>query len=270
MSTGLRILLAEPEHFDAEAAAVLETLGTVERRALAPGAMEAALQNYDVIWFRLGHRVTRAMLTDEVRCRVLATPVTGLDHIDLDACRQVGMEVVSLRGETAFLKEIRATAEMTLALALALMRRIPQAADSVESGVWDRDRFLGRELYGKTAGIVGVGRLGEIVAGYFCALGMEVIGYDPRLDFPVEAARRMDTLDALLQEADVVSVHVNYDVSTRHLIDASAFAVMKPDAILVNTARGGVIEEAALLDALTSGRFGGAALDVLDGEPDID
>ena len=140
------------------------------------------------MWFRLAHRIDKSFFEQPVRLRVLATPVTGLDHIDLEACRGHGVRVVSLKGEVEFLKSIRATAELTIALTLALLRQIPEAASSVEAGHWNRDAFRGRELFGRTAGLVGVGRLGTIVAGYLRAFGMEVLGYDPRPDFPHEAA----------------------------------------------------------------------------------
>src|SRR5439155_13217606 len=134
------------------------------------------------------------------------------------------VRVVSLRGETEFLRDVRATAELTLALALALLRRIPQAAASVLSGAWDRDRFRGRELFGKVAGIVGMGRLGTIVTGYLRALGMHVFGYDPGGDFPHSGASRAQTLGELLARSDLVSLHVSYDASTHHLIGRDELA----------------------------------------------
>jgi D-3-phosphoglycerate dehydrogenase len=117
--------------------------------------------------------------------------------------------------------------------------------------------------------VVGVGRLGRVVAGYFQALGMDVVGYDPRPDFPRDAAPRVESLAELLAQSDVVSLHVAYDASTRQLIGRKELAAMKPGAVLVNTSRGGVVDEQALVEALESGQLGGAALDVLDGEPNI-
>jgi D-3-phosphoglycerate dehydrogenase len=264
-----RILIAEPLDFDPRAVEILRTAGEVELRQCNREQLRAALREYDVIWFRLAHRIDRPMLDGPLRCRILATPVTGLDHIDLEACHQRGIEVVSLRGETDFLKNVRATAELTVALALALLRHIPQAVQSVRAGRWDRDHFRGRELYGKTAGIIGVGRLGALVAGYLRAFGMEVIGYDPRPDFPTEVARRVNSLAELLQQSDVVSIHVSYDAATRLLIGPDQLAMMKPQAILINTSRGGVIDEKALVESLQAGRIAGAAVDVLDGEPHV-
>jgi D-3-phosphoglycerate dehydrogenase len=265
-----KILVAEPRDFSPEAVSVLERAGTVELRACGRDQLGQAFRDYDVVWFRLSQRVDADLLGEAPRCRILATPVTGLDHIDLEACRARGIRVVSLRGETEFLKRVRATAELTVGLTLALLRQIPAAAVSVRAGAWDRDRFRGTELYEKTVGLVGLGRLGTIVAGYFRALGMEVLGYDPRPDFPAHVATRVPSLAALVARADVVSLHVSYDASTRHIIDAPVLAAMRPGAILVNTSRGGVVDETALLDALRRGHLGGAALDVLEGEPTID
>lgn len=263
----LRILLAEPDRFSPEAVALLESAGAVDQRACTTEELGAAFADYDAIWFRLGHRITAEMLSPGQRCRVLATPVTGLDHIDLDACRAAGVRVVSLKGETEFLRSIRSTAELAVALTLAVLRKIPAAAASVESGVWDRDLFPGNELSGKTVGIVGVGRLGTIAAEMFAAFGTTVIGYDPRPDYPDGVAERMDTLTELTSRSDIVSIHVDYKEETHELIDAEVIGTMKPTAILVNTARGGVVDEEALIAALDRGAIAGAGLDVVTGEP---
>ena len=263
-----RILVAEPEGFSARAREILDEVGEVELRPLAPAELPEALAQYDVVWFRLAFRIDHDAIPALARCRILATPVTGLDRLDLDACRERGIRVISLKGESEFLREVRATAELTVALALALMRRIVPAATSVLRGEWDRDRFRGRELYGKTVGIVGVGRLGKIVAGYLEAIGMELLGFDPHAS-PTNGVRLLPDLRDLLRNADLVTLHVPYEPATRHLIGREELACMREDAVLVNTSRGGVVDERALLAALRDGRIGGAALDVLDGEPEI-
>jgi len=270
----LRILIAEPLDFSPQAVRVLESVADVTLQSTERDGLGAALREFDVIWFRLAHRIDRplldiSLLDGPLRCRMLVTPVTGLDHIDLEACADHGIRVLSLRGETQFLNQVRATAELTLALSLALLRRLPAASDSAKTGVWNRDLFRGHELFGKTAGLVGVGRLGSLVAGYFGALGMTVLGYDPRPDFPTSLARRASSLGELLRESDLVSLHVSYSAATRHLIGRDCLNQMPSGAVLINTSRGGVVDEMALLDALRHGRIAGAALDVLDGEPNI-
>jgi len=263
-----RVRVAEPEGFSRAALARLREVADVALAPCSRAEIPRLFSEVDVFWFRLAHRLDDALLPLDPRCRIVATPVTGLDHIDLAACAKRGIRVVSLKGETEFLRDVRATAELTLGLALALLRSIPAAAADVRAGRWERSAFRGRELFGKTAGIVGVGRLGSIVARYFAALGMRVIGCDPRSDFP-EHVERVDSLPALFSQSDVVSIHASYDASTRHLIDASVLASAKAGLVLLNTARSGLVDEAALLRALASGRIAGAALDVLSGEPDV-
>lgn len=267
----LRILIAEPLDFSPVAEARLRALGEVEKRSVDRDGLRAAFADYDVVWFRLAHRVDGDVLGPKPRCKVLATPVTGLDHIDVAACEARGVRVVSLRGETAFLERVRATAELTIGLMLALLRHIPAAADDVKAGKWRRDLFRGGELFEKTVGVVGVGRLGTLVANTLRAFGCRVVGFDPRADFPAGVVdERCGSLDELLEQSDIVTLHVSYAAATHHLIDARALAHMKRSAILVNTSRGGVVNDGALLAALEGGYLGGAALDVLDGEPHID
>jgi len=269
MNSPQRILIAEPLDFSPKATDLLKKAGEVVLQQCDEETFIKGFKEYDVVWFRLRHRITRNHLKGPLRCRIIATPVTGIDHIDLQACAERGIQVISLRGETAFLQTVRATAELTIALTLSLLRRIPQASISVLHGNWKRDMFRGRELFGKTVGIVGMGRLGTLVAKYFKAFGMEVLGYDPRPDFPEEAAFRISHLSKLLRKSDIVSLHVPYDHSTRHLIGPPELKLIKTGAILVNTSRGGIIDENALLDSLSNGHLAGAALDVLDGEPSI-
>ena len=269
MKGATRILVAEPTDFSAVAIRSLARIGEVELRACARRELGAAFGSYDIVWIRLGHRIDGSILGARPRTRILAVPATGLDHVDESACRERDVTIVSLRGQTNFLSSVHATAEMTVALLLALLRRIPEAAEVARHGRWIRDELRGRELFGKTAGLVGVGRVGQMVAKLLHAFGMEVIGYDTREDFPVDLAERVATLDELLDRSDVVSIHVQYDDSTHGLIGAVQLARMKADAVLVNTSRGAVVDEAALLAALCSGGLAGAALDVLAGEPSI-
>ena len=225
------------------------------------------MANSDVFWFRLKFRLDRELLS-KARCKIIATPVTGIDQIDVEACKEFGIAIVCLKGETEFLREIRATAEHTLALTLSLIRNISPAFKSVKTGVWDRDLFPGVELYGKTVGVVGTGRLGTICAEYFRMLGMRVLGYDPRPSMPAWIERK-ETLKELLQESDVVSLHVVADKSTENLIGKNEFSACKPTAFLINTSRGSIVCETSLLAALQNKSIRGAALDVLQNESDI-
>lgn len=263
-----RIRILEPEGFSPSALARLQAVADVSAEPLGSEDLGKVLGSVDVLWLRLGHVIDAELLSGNPRCRIIATPVTGLDHIDLDACERAGVRVLSLRGEREFLEEVRATAELAIGLAIDLMRHISSAAADVKEGHWRRDRFRGHELHRKTVGLVGVGRLGSIVAGYYRAFGAKVLGYDPHAVLP-EDVEAVETLGELFERSDLVSVHARYDESTHHLIHAGVFARARPHLFLVNTARGGILDEAALLDALREGRIAGVALDVLSGEPDV-
>ncbi|WP_349371504.1 NAD(P)-dependent oxidoreductase [Salinarimonas sp.] len=267
------VLNLEPDGFSAEAIGEVETFARY--RPLPPDVrrgdarFDALLADADVIWTRLAHRIDADLLDRAPRLRAVASATTGLNHVDTAACAVRGIGVVSLRGEAAFLSTITATAELTLSLMLECMRRTGRAHRSVvEEGVFDRDRFVGLQLAGRTLGIVGLGRLGSIVAEYGKALRMRVLFCDPRTDAeldPPAFATRV-SFDALLAESDVVSLHASHSPGAARLFDAAAFARMRPGAVFVNTARGELVDEPALLDALRGGRLAAAAVDVLDDE----
>lgn len=259
------ILVAESAGFSPDALASLRQHATVVAADLDRAQLISAVADADVLWVRLRSRIDDEVFAAAPRLRVVVSNTTGLNHIDLDAAARRGIEVLSLRGDTQFLQTVRGTAELTLALTLALVRRVPAAAAHAAGGGWDRYRFKGHDLYGKTAGIIGFGRLGRIVATYLQALGMRVVAttLDPA---PAEGVTFVP-LDALLRESDLVSVHVDLNPGSRGLLGAREFAAMQPHAWFVNTARGEVVDEAALLAALEDGRIAGAALDVVAGEP---
>ncbi len=264
-----RIVIAEAQDFSSHVVQSLRAWADVDLGVPASLSLRQALATYDVYWFRLAHRIDATVLDENSRCRVLVTPVTGIDHIDENLCTRLGVRILCLRGEVDFLREVRATAELTIALTLALLRQLPQAYTSVLGGHWDRDQFRGRELYRKVAGIIGYGRLGSITADYFQALGMQVIAYDPKPVAVREGMQLASSPEEVMRQADVISLHVNYHSETHGLIGDRLLRLVKPGAILINTSRGGLIDEAALLSALQEKRLAGAALDVLSGEPAI-
>ena len=269
MTEGMRFLIAEPDNFSSEAIRILSEVSEVECQAISQEEMKGALNKYDGIWIRLKLRIRDSDIPKDPRCKYLITATTGTDHIDVEAAGKSGIQVVSLQGHSGFLKTITATAEHTLGLIFALIRRIPFAFDSVRNGKWDRDICRGHELQGKTAGIVGYGRLGRIVGNYLKVLGMRVIIYDPYVNSDDPDIEQKIDLEELLREADLVSVHVNLNFETESMFDEVRFVQMKPTAIFVNTSRGAIVDELALLEALKSGYIAGTALDVLRGEPNI-
>ena len=232
-----------------------------------PGELRARVVAADALVVRNRTQVNAALLAGAPALKVVGRLGVGLDNIDVDACRARGIEVIPATGANAL-----AVAEYVIGAAMLLLRGAYSSSAAVASGNWPRAALSsGRELSGKTLGIVGFGGIGRLVARVGRALGMRVIGSDPQVP-PLSAVWRDEgaegrELDALLTEADVVTLHVPLVDATRHLIDAARLARMKPDAILINTARGGVVDEAAVAVALKSGRLGGAALDVFEQEP---
>ena len=194
--------------------------------------------------------------------KFVASCTTGLDHIDADYCLEKGIIIISLWGETEFLENVWATAEHTWALILSLIRKVPWAFEDVKAGNWDREAWQGTELRGKTLGIVGHGRVGRQVENIAKAFGMPVYISDPKhfIFYPFEY---------MLGRSDIVTVHVPLTDETRGMFGEREFRLMKSTAYFVNTSRGGVVDESALLDALEHGWIAGAALDVVCNEPNI-
>lgn len=212
---------------------------------------------------RLGTTLDEKTLTAFTHLQWVATITTGTDHIDEGYLARRNISLLSLKGEFSFLESIHATPEHTWGLLLALLRNIPAAYESVRRGNWNRQDFEGTELFGKNLGIVGFGRVGKIIGQYAQAFGMNVLATDTK---ELPSSIRQVSLETLLRESDVVTLHVPLEASTRNLIGEKEFSLMKPSAVLVNTSRGSVINEKALLDALKQKKLSGAALDVLAGE----
>ena len=268
----LRILVTESTHFPGRAVELMGGLGDVTLSDIGDReSLLGAIGDSDVLWVRLRHRIDKRILDAAPNLKVIVTPTTGLNHIDTGEVESRGIFLLSLRGETDFLRDIRATAEHTILLILALIRNIHDAIQHVKEGGWNRDLFKGYELFGRTAGVVGYGRLGRIVARYLRAFGMEVLTADPNLTAAeVVEDVRLVQLSELLEKADLVTLHVDYGPRNHRFFGNDQFAVMKKDSWFINTSRGELIDEAALLEALEKGHLAGAALDVLSGEGELD
>lgn len=216
----------------------------------------------------MGLSVDRATLQACPSLRFVVTPTTGTDHLDLQAAHDAGARVLSLKGETDFLDGITSTAELTWALLLALVRRLPTAHHDVTQGHWRREPFLGRELKGLTLGILGYGRLGRMVARYGMAFGMKVRVNDISAKALTRLGEGMVSveLNALLAQSDVLSVHLPLDASTRGFLNQERLRLLPRGAVVLNTARGEVLDNAELLKLLQEGHLAGAAVDVLPGD----
>jgi D-3-phosphoglycerate dehydrogenase len=263
-----RILNLEPQGYSASAREILEGLGEVSDGPLSRAELLREVPEMDVLIVRLGHAIDRDVIDAAPRLRAIVSATTGLDHIDLHSARERGISVLSLKGETDFLRTVDATAEHTWALLLALTRRLVPAVLSVRAGEWERDSFRGRELNGARLGILGVGRIGSRVAAYGNAFGMDVSGYDPLIDSWPADVRRTPTLEDLLAVADVLSIHIPLNDETKGLMNRARLALLPAGALLVNTSRGEIVDENALCDALEERRLAGAALDTVCHERD--
>lgn len=260
-----KIIIAEAKDFSNEAIAALNTFASVDCVELQKHQITEALNNYDVFWFRLGFNLNKELIESANKCKYIVTPVTGLNHIDLEACKKKGITVLSLKGKVDFLRSIRATAEHTIALSLSLLRHIPEAVLSTKNKNWNRNPFKGHELFEKTIGILGVGRLGSITASYFKAFGANILGFDPN-SFDESICKRVGSIDELFRKSDLISVHVNLNESTLHLINEKHFNLMKKGSWFINTSRGQIVQSEALIDALKNGQLAGAAVDVIENE----
>src|SRR4051812_46063289 len=265
MTDTVQVLIADK--MDPKAAAIFRERGihVDEKPGLSPEELQAIIGTYDGVAVRSSTRINVAAMDAALpRLKVIGRAGIGVDTIDVPAASARGIVVMN----TPFGNSIT-TAEHAIAMLFALAREIPQADQSTQSGKWEKNRFMGVELAGKTLGLIGCGNIGSIVADRAHGLKMKVIAYDPYLS-PERAAdigvEKVD-LDELLRRADFVTLHTPLTERTKNVIDAKALAAMKPGSRLVNCARGGLVDEAALRAALDSGHIAGAAFDVFTEEP---
>jgi D-3-phosphoglycerate dehydrogenase / 2-oxoglutarate reductase len=226
--------------------------------------LRALLATADGVIIRSNNVLTRELIDGAPRLRVIGRAGVGLDNVDVEAATRRGIVVMNTPGENSI-----ATAEHTFAMLMALARRIPAADRSVKEGRWERGRFQGVELFGKTLGIVGLGKIGMIVGKRAQAFGMHVLAFDPFVtpEMVRDEAIRLVNLEELLGTADFITVHTPLVAKTRHLIGAPELGLVKSGVRILNCARGGIVDEEALCDAIERGTVAGAALDVFEAEP---
>jgi D-3-phosphoglycerate dehydrogenase len=260
-----RVLVSDPL---AEAGvAILRARAIVDvRTGLSREDLLAILPEYDALIVRSETKVTAEVLAAGTRLRVVTRAGVGTDNIDVPAATERGIAVLNTPGPNSI-----AAAEHTLAVTLAMLRHIPLADASLRAGKWERKQFVGSELYRKILGVVGLGRIGREVTSRARAFGMDVLIYDPYVSAATAEALGATALplDAVLAAADIITLHLPLLPETKGIIGANELARMKQGAFLINCARGGLVDEAALYDALTSGHLGGAGLDVFEQEPPV-
>ncbi len=258
-----KVLVSDP--IDQVGIDILSQVAQVDvKTGLSPEELVRIMPEYDALMIRSGTRVTKEIIEAGKQLKIIGRAGVGVDNVDVPAATRQGIVVVnSPEGNTI------AAAEHALAMMLSLSRHIPDANASVKSGQWDRKSFIGTEVYKKTLGVVGLGKIGSHVATVAKAMGMKILAYDPFIS--VERAEELDArlveLDLLFQEADYITLHIPKTPETTHLINAEALAKMKPTTRIINCSRGGIIDEAALAEVLKEGKIAGAALDVFETEP---
>ena len=249
----------------------------VDKLALGPGItvdyrptitreeLMAVAGDYEAFVVRSRTKIDRQVLEKATRLKLVARPGTGLDNVDVEYAKSRGISVVNSPESL-----VEAVAEHVLLLMLALSRRLVEADVGTRSGKWEKSALMGRELRGKSLGIVGLGRIGRRIAEVAKVMGMSVLFYDVLAVLPEVASQlgaKVVPLDELFTSSDYITLHVPMTPETAHMVSTARLSRMKPTAFLVNTSRGGVIDEEALASALREGRIGGAALDVFEKEP---
>jgi D-3-phosphoglycerate dehydrogenase len=251
---GLELLEAEGWHID-------------QSKALPPAELAKKVADYDAIMVRSGSQITAEVLEAATRLKVIGRPGVGVDNVDVAAATRRGVVVMNSPGGNMV-----STAELALALLFAVARNVAAADASMKARRWDRKSFKGVELHGKRLGVIGLGRIGREVASRARALGMKIAAYDPFVSAAVAESLQVEplSLEELLQSSDFVTLHTNLSAETRHLIGKESLSRVKPGIYIVNAARGELIDDEALLEALESGRVAGAAIDVHTKEPPVD
>lgn len=252
----------ETEHLNLGAGIVVDNRAGIDRAELL-----RVVGDYDALIVRSRTKVDREVIDKAVKLKLVARPGTGLDNVDMEYAKSKGVQVVNSPESL-----VEAVAEHVTLLMLALSRKLVPAAVSTREGKWEKNNLMGTQLKGKVLGIVGLGRIGRRIAEIALTLGMSVIIYDV-ITIPADVIDRLKCrvvgLDELFAEADYVTLHVPMTNETRHLVDSDLLSRMKRTAFLVNTSRGGVVDEGALSAALREGRIAGAALDVFEKEPPV-
>lgn len=266
----MKILHLEKNCYSSESLRKLSEVGVVHYHDFESAAeFKSHLSNnsYEVIFTKLGVLIGMEEIKLQPELRHIVTPTTGLNHIDLNAAAEKNIQITSLKGKDEFLAQVQSTAEHTWMLLLAIIRNLIPSQNDVKEGNWNRVPHLADELNTKTIGIIGLGRLGKILLRYARAFSMQVMCNDLNEKvFTDEYAPFKTSIDELLKKSDYVILQIDYRPDNQRFFDTVKFQNMKDRSYFINTSRGEVVDQKALLEALKSGKLKGAALDVLDGD----
>jgi D-3-phosphoglycerate dehydrogenase / 2-oxoglutarate reductase len=260
---GLSIGILEPDNFSEEVIVKLSRLGLVY--CFDGKDLKDFVGDLDVLFIRLGYQVDKTFLDNCPRLKYLCSPTTGQNHIDEEELQSRGIKLISLRGERDFLESIRATPEHTFGLILALLRRYKKALIHVDEGEWDRDQLRGEELYGKTVGIIGLGRVGYRVAFYCSAFESNVVFYDEKSVAAEPDWVKLDSVCEVIRKSQIVVLCASCSKQETPIICESQISLLE-GKYFINTARGELVDETALMEAIEGGRVLGVATDVIASE----
>lgn len=225
------------------------------------------IKDYEVLVVRSATKVTREVIEAGKNLRIIGRAGAGIDNIDVEVARAKGIKILNTPEAPT-----EAVAELVMGLMLAWARRLPQADSSMKQGKWLKSELMGTELRGKTLGIVGTGKIGQRVGALAMAFGMKIVAQDCVIypEFVARTGCEYVDLDTILKQSDYLTIHLPLTPETRHLIGKRELSLMKPTAVLINTSRGEIVDETALVEALSSGKIAGACLDVFSHEPPVD
>lgn len=267
--TIMKVLISDP--LDKEGVNILKAnkLKVDEVSKLSESELAKKIKGYDALIIRSGTTVTKKIIQAADKLKVIGRAGVGLDNVDVQAASKKGIVVMNAPAGNTI-----STAEHAFSLMLSLSRNIPQANNSVKNGKWDRKKFMGVELYGKTLGVIGMGRIGSEFSKRALSFGMKILAFDPFLSEDRAKALNVEpvSLDKLIKNADFITIHTPLTDETRHLLDEKAFKKMKKGVRIINAARGGIVDEQALAKYIKNGKVAGAALDVFEtkAKPPVD
>jgi D-3-phosphoglycerate dehydrogenase / 2-oxoglutarate reductase len=264
-----KVLCPEPESFSKEGLDFASNIFTLTAKTMDKDLFESNLKYFDGILIRFNTKISKKLLSKNKNIRFILSPTTGLDHIDAEYCKRKKIKIYHIKNDMAFLKQLPGTAELTFGLMLSLVRKIPSAFESVKNKNWEVGPFRGLELSDKTIGILGFGRLGKKVANIALSFNMKVIFFDPFKSYKSKKIKKINDLNKFLKAVDILSLHLHLNKNTHHLIGERELSLLKKDSIIINTSRGSIIDNLALLKFLEQSRIKGAALDVLEDEESI-
>lgn len=267
--SNLEVLISESDGYSEKALSILSNFGNVRLENYSQLELEQNISDFDVLVVRLNLIINRNILNKARRLKFILSPTTGIDHIDVKEAQKKGIQIICLKGEEQFLKQIPSTAEHTWALLLSLIRHIPASFDHVKRGGWNRQIYRGYNLSRKNLGILGFGRVGSQVANFAQSFGCNVGAFDPyKKHLEASSIIRFERVEDLLKWNDILCIHVPYNVENHHFLNFQLLSSIKRQAILINTSRGGVWDEEAVVKLLVSGQLSGVATDVLENELD--